>query len=396
MTIRAGGAGLLAAGVVVAAWLVGSTALAILGVGLVLAALTSRAWVALVTRSLDVARQRPATPPVEGQPLRLAVDVRGRRWLAARLEWRDVVGPLGELVTPVDRSGTARLVVRRAPRGRYALGPGRLVGVDPLGLSRVELAVEEGTAVLVRPRVPELDALFTDSGVWGEGGRRAMLRRPSGLDPHGVRAYIEGEPLRSVHWPTSARRGELMVRDLEEAPCDAIAVVLDVEAHAVAGPPGNSSLDEAVRVVAGLMRTHAGRSRAALLVIAAAQPVVHRVRGLGREWEGALDALAAVEAESGSQLRRLVAPGGMLETTAELVVVTARPEVAADALVVRAAVGRRSALVAIDAPTYAGRPAAPPSPTLLRLAAAGVALAIVREGVPLVEAIGDLRVRAVG
>jgi len=68
----------------------------------------------------------------------------------------------------------------------------------------------------------------------------------------------------------------------------------------------------------------------------------------------------------------------------------------ADALVARAAVGRPTALVALDAPTYAGRPPARTSHVLLRLAGAGVGLAVVHRGAELAEALGGLRVRAVG
>ena len=129
------------------------------------------------------------------------------------------------------------------------------------------------------------------------GGEKGVagcrVRRPSGLEPHGVREYVEGEPLRAVHWPTSARRGELMVRDLEDAPRDSVAVVLDVEASSVAGPRGDSSLDDAVRAAAGIVRAHAARSRRALLVVGSPQPGVHRVESLGRDWDDALDALAA-------------------------------------------------------------------------------------------------------
>jgi hypothetical protein len=58
--------------------------------------------------------------------------------------------------------------------------------------------------------------------------------------------------------------------------------------------------------------------------------------------------------------------------------------------------GRSAALVAIDAPTYAGRRPSAPSAALLRLASAGVPLAVVRHGVPIEDSLGALRVRAVG
>jgi uncharacterized protein (DUF58 family) len=387
---------LLAVAVLAAAWAVGATALAILGVGLALAAVLAKTWTWAVTRSLAVERLPPSAPSVEGEPLTLEVLVRGRPWLASRIELRDRIGPLGEQRIALGRNDAAAVVVERAPRGRYALGPGTLLVDDPLGLSRLELPVPAVGAVLVRPRVPQLGLLFSDAGSRGDGGRRQPVRRPSGLEPHGVREYVEGEPLRAVHWATSARRGQLMVRELEDAPRDSVAVLLDVERSSIAGPPGDSSLDDAVRAAAGLVRAHAARSRGAMLVIGTPAPDVHRVRTLGAEWERALDALAGVEGADGTPLAALVAPRGLLATIAELVVVTARPEQIADALIARAVGGRIPALVAVDAPTYAGRPATGSTNALLRLAGTGAPVAVLRHGVPLEDSLAGLEERAVG
>jgi uncharacterized protein (DUF58 family) len=392
----AGGVGVLAVGVLAAAWAVGATALAILGFGLALAAILARGWTWAVSRSLSVERLPPVAPTVEGEPLALEVVVRGRPWLASRIELRDRIGPLGEQQIALGRNDAAAVVVERAPRGRYALGPGTLLVDDPLGLSRLELPVPAAGAVLVRPRIPHLGLLFSDAGSRGDGGRRQPVRRPSGLEPHGVREYVEGEPLRAVHWATSARRGQLMVRELEDAPRDSVAVLLDVERSSIAGPPGDSSLDDAVRAAAGLVRAHAARSRGAMLVIGTPAPDVHRVRTLGSEWERALDALAGVEGADGTPLAALVAPRGLLATIAELVVVTARPEQIADALIARAVGGRIPALVAVDAPTYAGRPATGSTNALLRLAGTGAPVAVLRHGVPLEDSLAGLEERAVG
>jgi uncharacterized protein (DUF58 family) len=187
-----------------------------------------------------------------------------------------------------------------------------------------------------------------------------------------------------------------MVRELDDAPRDSVAILLDVERTAIAGPPGSSSLDDAVRAAAGLVHAHAARSRRSLLVIASPQPGIHRVQSLGRDWDGALDALAAVEPADGAPLRELATARGALGSVPELVVVTARPEAVEAALVVRRAAGRFCALVAVDAQTYAGRGPSDASPTLLRLAAAGVPIAVLRGGSPLEEALAGLRVRAVG
>ena len=393
---RLRGTGALAACVLAGAWLVGSTAVALMGVGLALAAVAVGVWRRLVARGLSVERMPLDGAAVEGEPLTVEADVHGRRRLCGSLVWEESLGDVGRRAAQVSSEGRARLVFDAVPRGRYRLDGGRLVASDPLGLGRAVIEVGTVSFVAVRPRVPELHSLFTDTGTWGDGGRRALVRRASGLEPHGVREYVEGEPLRAVHWPTSARRGELMVRELEDAPRESIAVVLDVDAGSVSGTRGDSSLDDAVRATAGLVRAHALRSRHVLLVVAAPQPVLQPVRGVGPDWELALDALAAAEPARGTALRDLIAPQSVVGSVPELVVVTGRPEAVVDALAARAAVGRSSALVAVDAPTYAGRAPTRTSPALLRLAGAGVALAILRHRTSLPEALGSLRARAVG
>jgi len=392
---RLRGTGALAACVLAGAWLVGSTAVALIGVGLALAALAVGAWRQLVVPGLRVERRLQEDAPVEGETLRLEAVVHGRTWLSGSLQWHDRLDGVGEGAAPVARDGVARLDFDRVPRGRYRLDHGRLVCSDPLGLGRAEIPVGKTSFVTVRPHVPELQTLFTDTGTWGDGGRRALVRRPSGLEPYGVREYLEGEPLRAVHWPTSARRGELMVRELEDAPRDSVAVVLDVDAGSMEGPRGASSLDDAVRAAAGLVRAHALRSRQVMLVIATTEPTLQRVRGPGPDWELALDALAAVEPSQGTALHELLGARGAVGALPELVVVTGRPALVADALIARAAAGRSSALVALDAGTYAGRPPARPAPALLRLGAAGVAVATLRHGTSLPDALGALRARAV-
>ena len=187
-----------------------------------------------------------------------------------------------------------------------------------------------------------------------------------------------------------------MVRELEDAPRDSVAVLLDVERSSIAGPPGaRASTTPSGRPRASFARMPRARV-APFSSIGTPAPEIHRVRTLGAEWERALDALAGVEGADGTPLASLVAPRGVLATVAELVVVTARPEHVADALVARAAGGRMPALVAVDAPTYAGRPATGSTTALLRLAVAGAPVAVLRHGVPLDDCLAGLEEHAVG
>ena len=60
------------------------------------------------------------------------------------------------------------------------------------------------------------------------GAVSCFADRP-GFDFHSVREYEQGESLRRVHWPTSARRGQLMVKELEDTANDGVVVMLDCD-----------------------------------------------------------------------------------------------------------------------------------------------------------------------
>ena len=100
---------------------------------------------------------------------------------------------------------------------------------DPFGVEQGRVPLAEQGALLVLPRIVELDVLFSESGPRADNGRRLLLRRPSGFDVHSVREYEEGESLRKVHWKSTARRGQLMVKELQDEPRDEVAILLDAE-----------------------------------------------------------------------------------------------------------------------------------------------------------------------
>src|SRR5207244_355029 len=105
--------------------------------------------------------------------------------------------------------------------------------------------------------------LFSDSGASTRDGRRLRLRRPTGFDLHSVRDYQRGESLRMVHWRSTAKRGELMVKELEDSPRDEIAVVLDADPAAVVG----ESFELQVRASGSILLAHARRGRRSVLIV---------------------------------------------------------------------------------------------------------------------------------
>ena len=276
-------------------------------------------------------------------------------------------------------------MLEHVPRGRYAVERARATIDDPFGLARAEVDLVAGGALLVYPRLVALDRLFSESGAHAQDGRRLLLRRPSGFDLHSVRDYEHGESLRKVHWRSTARRGQLMVKELEDAPRDEIAVILDADESAVTG----ASFDVQVRAAGSILRAHAAHGRRAVLAVnSAARPSV-RVSSLDGDWLAALALLADAQPDGTRPVVELLArESGPASRAIETVVVTARLSGAlATKLVQRALAAQGVSVVWIDAPSFAGRPTKV-EPELLRLQAAGVAVAVLREGDSLTTVLG--------
>jgi uncharacterized protein (DUF58 family) len=380
----------------IASWAFGSLPAAVIGVGFLLLAGWARAWARLVRGSVDLERRLLPGERVEGSDVVVEVRTAHRRRL------------LGASVTVRQRLGSqeqsARMLGARTlvtftelPRGRHELAPAEVVLTDTLALERVEQTLGEASHVLVRPRIPRLGGVFSARGARAAGVARSGLRRPTGFEIHAVRDYAPGEPLRSVHWPTTARRGRLMVKELEDAPHEDVVIVLDQDPDGVAGPPGASSFDAAVRAAGALALAHVTANRRVALVGSDTAFGVVRLRTTGSDWEAALDALAAVEPVDGARVERtLRGPGSSIAQAREIVVVTGLPARAATALQELRRGGRTVSLVAVAAQTYAGQGRGRPEPDLLRAAAHGIPVAVVSAEVPLEVALAGQVVGAVG
>jgi uncharacterized protein (DUF58 family) len=377
-------AALLGAVALVASWLFGSIPLAPVGAGLVAAGALALGWRRLSVAGARLERHAPRHL-LEGDSLRLELRLGAARAPFGRATAIERVGVLGEHPVTL-RRGRGVLALDRLPRGLYVLGPGTLVLEDPLGLERTTMALDETAHLAVRPRVVPLLRPFVGSDGVSSGGRNRPLRSPSGLEPHGIREYREGEPLRAVHWPSTARRGELMVRELDDPSGDQVVVVLDGDAAGDVGPRGASSFDEAVRAAASIAASVAGRGRRVRLVVHGARTRTFRFGSTGRDWDAALDGLAAAEADATAPVHSILGGSRNAVTGAtETVVVTARPSLA-----LTRRLGRLpgAALVVVDAPTYVGSARSEPDPSLLRLVASRVPVVVLRCGDDLAASLG--------
>jgi uncharacterized protein (DUF58 family) len=380
---------LLGAATYAVAWLFGTKALYPVATGLVLASLGAQAWVRLAAGPIRLRRRAGKGALLEGQDVWVSLEAQpASRVPAPGLVVTERIARFGDQVTTLSRTGRGyrgTYVLERVPRGRYEVEHARATIDDPFGLARAEIVLDARGSLLVYPRLVPLDRLFSESGAHAQDGRRLLLRRPSGFDLHSVREYEQGESLRKVHWKTTARRGQLMVKELEDAPRDEIAVILDADANAVAA----DSFDVQVRAAGSILRAHASHNRRAVLAINSAGRPSARVTSLEGDWLAALGLLAEATPDGRRPVVELLArESGPASRAVETVVVTARLSGAlATKLVQRALAGQGISLVWIDSASFAGRPTKV-EPELLRLQAAGIPVAVVRRGDSLAAVLG--------
>ncbi|MDQ1705009.1 MAG: hypothetical protein QOF18_1375, partial [Frankiaceae bacterium] len=106
--------------------------------------------------------------------------------------------------------------VRSQLRGRYRIGPLTVRLTDPFGLCELTRSFSSADLLVVTPQVVPLPDVRLGGDWAGAGESRARSVATSGEDDAATREYRRGDDLRRVHWRSTARTGELMVRREEQ------------------------------------------------------------------------------------------------------------------------------------------------------------------------------------
>ncbi|MFD3543841.1 DUF58 domain-containing protein [Streptomyces sp. NPDC058662] len=250
------GRSFLAAGIAAAAcaYVLGQGEL--LRVGLLLAVLPLICVYALHRTRHRVAGSRRLTPdrvPAGGEArvqLRMSNTSRlptGLLMLQDRVPY--VLGPRPRFVLDRVEPGGRREVsyrVRSDLRGRYPLGPLQLRLTDPFGLVELTRSFSTYDTLTVVPRTEPLPPvrLAAEASGYGDGTRRSLAL--AGDDDVIPRGYRRGDDLRRVHWRSTARYGELMVRREEQPQRSKATVLLDTRRLAFEGAGPDSAFEWAV------------------------------------------------------------------------------------------------------------------------------------------------------
>ena len=391
MTTRGRRLLLLAAGLYLVSWGFGTAVMFPVAIGLSIAPLVALIWVKALDRPMLLRRRTGHLELTEGQSVDVGLEVRpgtggpipGRAVMVDRLGSRVIETELGRR----GRVLRGRYEIANAPRGRYRMDGAELLIADPFGLAEARIPLDRADQMLVYPRVYELEGLFTDGGTPGGDRGRSMLHRTAGYDLHSIREHQVGESLRRVHWRSTARRRQLMVKELQDTPRDEACVLLDGEAAALTGAAPDSSFDMQVRAAASLLRRMSDAGQRSSLVIHAAQRSRYRLGFGSGDWAAVLGELAAVEATAPRPLAEFLGESGRGPDpvdAARVFVITAGMSAAlAERVLGMTSSQCEPAVVWIDAASFAAakrKKDTAPEAAALRLTRSGVAVARIRAG----------------
>ena len=154
------------------------------------------------------------------------------------------LGDRARFILPAMEPGDIREVnyqIRSQARGRYRLGPLTLRKQDPYGLANLNTSLDGCTDILVLPRIEILGRGRPRTNDIGAEGAIPHLVALHGEDDAAVRSYHDGDDLRRIHWPTTAHRSQLMVRQEDPPARRRAVIVLDsrTAGHQGSGPTGS-------------------------------------------------------------------------------------------------------------------------------------------------------------
>jgi uncharacterized protein (DUF58 family) len=232
--------------------------------------------------------------------------------------------PDTERIFPIEDGVRHEFLVRPERRGVYGLKGCTLLLNDPLGIFLLSRRFPVSSSMTVYPvglPAGELAGMGESSGGWLTS---AATRRGDDEGFHGTRAYRLGDDLRRIHWPSSARLGELVVVEREQGARGSLWIALDTRAGSERGTARNPSFERVVKWAVTLMEAALSRGDAVGLVAPGPSgAVVPPAGGEEQRWR-LLEILARVKAEAAESLESAI-ESAPLAPGSTVAVLTAAP-----------------------------------------------------------------------
>jgi uncharacterized protein (DUF58 family) len=194
-------------------------------------------------------------------------------------------------------------------RGHFRIEPLQIRTGDPFGFFEASASVGQGITLVVYPRIDALPMWHLPPA--SIEGARARPERTLQTTPLAttVRPYAPGDSMNRIHWRTTARTGEIQVKEFDlEQTADAW-IFMDLDAANEAGTGDDSTTEVAVRAAASMADKALSENRAVGLTVSAHRMTVVPADRGARQRLKVLQLLAAVEADGRTPLSEALVTG---------------------------------------------------------------------------------------
>jgi uncharacterized protein (DUF58 family) len=142
--------------------------------------------------------------------------------------------------------------IRLEQRGKFTIGPLQVRVADAFGLVEIGRSFATSSTLVVTPEITPLPRVGIAGNRIGDGESGMRMVAAAGEDDIAPRAYRDGDELRRVHWRSTARYGELMVRREEQQWHNRALLLFDTRRRGHAGSGPGSSFEFAVSAAASI------------------------------------------------------------------------------------------------------------------------------------------------
>lgn len=209
-------------------------------------------------------------------------------------------------------------------RGAYWIGPFTLIGSDPLGLFKKYKIINLSSRLIVYPQIFNIRYLppFTKGIVTPRYGQLTSRRSGDYEEFYGIREYRQEDGLRKIHWPSTAKHNQLIVRHFEQSGVHAVTIILDLKQENNIGFGKETTLEYAVKIAASLSKYFLNQGSLVQLLAYGDKPLISTFGQDPSHFFTILELLTRVEANSYhslSQALTILTP--FIPTTSTLVVI---------------------------------------------------------------------------
>lgn len=234
------------------------------------------------------------------------------------------------VATGVDGSSTAqwRVLTQCTRRGVYTLGGATLETGDPFGIYTITFEDPTSSTLAVMPPILSLPQFQISSSGWAGEARSNRHSLQETLNVSHTREMLPNDPIRLIHWKTTARQNKFFVRQFEGSPAGAWWLVLDLDQGTQLGTGWDSTEEHAVILASSLAAQGLNQDH----------PVGLSINGSSAEWlvprrneyqlRSLLKALAVASPSDMPLKDYLQRVGQSLSSHCSLLIITANADVA--------------------------------------------------------------------